>query len=103
MSEEAMLASLRASFPEFSWRLGDSEYEGLHIHGTNEDQVEFEIWYEDKPPGGYISFRSAWKDVANREEKKAVMYESFQQRLSPAFDIINAQGVEHEKPHKLTK
>lgn len=103
MSEEAMIASLRASFPEFSWRLGDSEYEGRHIRGKNEDQVAIEIWYEDKPPGGYIDFTFAWTDMGNREEKKIAMYESMRQRLSPAFDIINAKGVEREKPPKLTK
>jgi len=50
----------------------------------------------NKPPGGYISFRSAWENLANREEMKTAMYESIRQRLSPTFEIIKTKGVEDE-------
>lgn len=79
--------ALRA-LPEFSWRRGDSDQLGPYLSGRNADHVQIKIWLGEKPFDMSISFRNAWLNIPEREEKKEALVADILKNLIPSFGNI---------------
>lgn len=51
---------VRASLPDFDWKIHDSEYRGFYLRGKNVDGVELVIVFDDEPSYMYANFPEAW-------------------------------------------
>ena len=68
--QEKMLATFKTSLPDFQWRGGDSDMQGLYISGRNKNSVNIQIWISESPNAATVSFRSSWLEATNRDVLK---------------------------------
>lgn len=82
------------NLPEFNWRGGDNDMQGLHISGMNKESVQIQLWLEE-PSVMTISFRSAWISEENRGKKKELLFTKIQNVISSVFTkILRIKDVE---------
>ncbi len=70
LDEQAICDHLKAGFPDFNWRRGDSDAQGPYVAGIDQAMVQIKCWMGERPVEITASFRSAWPDIENREDRK---------------------------------
>jgi hypothetical protein len=68
--QDEVIAVLKAHLPDFQWRCGDSDMQGLYVSGRNSDLVNIQFWLSEPPMSATISFRNSWLDIASRDTLK---------------------------------
>jgi hypothetical protein len=76
------------ALPSFDWRRGDSDAQGPYISGTNDELIQVKLWLGEAPIQMSVSFRRAWPDATDRENRKQQLIESIIKNLIPSIGTI---------------
>ena len=74
--------------PDFHWREGDSDAQGLYISGNNNDHVTVQLWLSEKPVEMFVSFRTAWESDKDRCNKKEELIKLIETVFIPSIGKI---------------
>lgn len=88
ISDDLAYEYARRALPEFNWRRGDSDMQGPYLSGGNADHAQIKIWLGEKPFEMSVSFRNAWLNVPEREERKEALIGNIVKNLIPNFGNI---------------
>ncbi len=70
LSQEDIYSIVSKNLPEFSWRMGDSDSQGLFISGNGKNTEQIQLWLDENLVDVTISLRNVKTDDSNRDEWK---------------------------------
>lgn len=95
-SKDAVLARAERTLPAFAWHGGDSDAQGSYIWGRSEDRIFIKLWLEEEPAILTVSFRNAWLDAADREDRKRQLIESIMEKWISSIGIVEQPDEEED-------
>ena len=83
LNQSDIYSKLLVLFPDYDWRLGDSDSQGKYISGRDKNNIDIEIWLGDTPIGMTVCFRGVWENSNNREEEKQKIINLLEKKFIP--------------------
>lgn len=71
MTQREIYTLVSLALPEFLWREGSSDAQGLYVTGIKEDAGQIQFWLDDDAVDSTVSFRGACPNQYGREWKEA--------------------------------
>lgn len=67
LKQDQLFELTKRSLPEFDWRRGDSDAQGLYVSGLTTDLIQIQFWFDDGFVDTTVSFRSVEADSPRKE------------------------------------
>jgi hypothetical protein len=91
-TQDEILEAFKTHLPEFQWRGGDSDAQGLYVSGRNSDLVNVQAWLSETPMTATISFRNSWSNNPGRETLKQEMLNRIVDKVVPTLGTLLASA-----------
>jgi len=88
LSQKEIHSLLSVKLPEYSWRMGDSDYQGLYITSIGSELGQIQVWLDDEPAVVTISLRGNQQSRADREEWKENLINGIIRGVLPAIGVV---------------
>ena len=88
LNAEQVFNNVSRALSTFDWRRGDSDAQGPYISGTNDELIQVKLWLGEAPIQMSVSFRRAWPDAIDRENRKQQLIESITKNLIPSLGTL---------------
>jgi hypothetical protein len=85
LSQVEVHERLASLLPHFSFRMGDSDANGLYVSGVDEEQAQLKVWLGEDPATLTLSTRGWRVGVTNRDEAKRMLWEQLTRKVLPAL------------------
>ncbi|MFN0063217.1 MAG: hypothetical protein ACKVPX_11980 [Myxococcaceae bacterium] len=89
LGEDEIFKAATQHLPAFSWRRGESDTQGPYASGTTADSVHLKMWFEEKSCLMSVSFRRAWPNDPDREEKKQEIMTTITKGFIPTIGYVS--------------
>ena len=79
---------LTLMLPRFTFRMGDSDANGLYVSGIDDEQAQVKVWLGEDSASLTLSLRGWRAGVTNREEAKQLWWDRLTNEVLPSLGEV---------------
>jgi hypothetical protein len=88
LSQDNVFKLMQTALSDFSWKMGDSDAQGLYVSGVRSDGIYLKVWISENPIKLSMSFNESFKNSSDEALSKKILFDRVSNDVLPNLGVL---------------